>query len=130
MKRYKRRIETILKHIDDLERELYTNYNAREIFEVLEKMSDNNFKFYGISDGLLSVIYDETYNDMELEDYINETHREAFMAYEKVRQSGEYNMITDAYLAAEAAGLSIDQYMLVLKNYNNLKEQFKEYIEI
>ena len=120
-----KQIKTILKQIDDLERELYTNYSAREIVNEMDSLEETEYsKFYGISDGLLSVIYDGAYNDIELEDYINETHREAFMAYEKVRQSGEYNMITDAVLAAEAAGLSMEQYMSVLKNYNNLKNQF------
>ena len=42
-------------------------------------------------------------------------------AYEVVRQSGEFNMITQQYSAAEAAGLTDEEYRFCLKNYSELK---------
>ena len=119
-----KKIKTILKQIDDLEKELFTNYNSREIAIEIEKMHKDANNYFGMSDGLLSVIYDGVYNDLELNEYIEDTYKDAFIAYEEVRKSGEYNMITDAFLAAEAAGLSMEQYKSVIKNYSVLKKQF------
>lgn len=47
---------------------------------------------------------------------------DSFAAYEKVRQSGEYNMFD--WRAQEASGLDRDDYMFVMKNYSALKEQY------
>lgn len=46
--------------------------------------------------------------------------KEEFEAYVRVQQSGVYNMITDAPLAAEAAGLTFKTYMDVVENYSEL----------
>ena len=50
---------------------------------------------------------------------------ECYKKYERVRQSGRFNMITEANYAAIAAGLSLEEYMFVIKNYNKLKEQYE-----
>ena len=52
-----------------------------------------------------------------------------FRAYEQVRRSGRYNMITEARQAADAAGLSMDDYKFVINNYTNLKEEYGEYFD-
>ena len=43
--------------------------------------------------------------------------------YEKVRQSGEFNMITECDKAANKAGLDWKHYRFVLGNYSNLRDQ-------
>lgn len=50
---------------------------------------------------------------------------ECYKKYEQVRQSGRFNMITEANYAAAAAGLSLEEYMFVIKNYNKLKKQYE-----
>lgn len=50
-----RKATTILRMIDDLERELYGNYTHEEIQEAIEKESKKAM-FLGISDGLINVI--------------------------------------------------------------------------
>ena len=52
------------------------------------------------------------------------TEKEIYNRYEAVRQSGAYNMITDAYAAANAAGLTIEEYRYAIKNYIKLREQY------
>ena len=44
-----------------------------------------------------------------------------FRAYEKVRQSGKYNMITDAGAAMDESGLTEDEYFAVIENYEHYK---------
>lgn len=41
--------------------------------------------------------------------------------YEKVREEGKFNMITEAWDAAEEAELTIDQYKYVIENYSDLR---------
>ena len=43
--------------------------------------------------------------------------KEEYEAFDKVRRSGKYNMITEAIEASNEANLSIDLYKLVLLNY-------------
>ena len=52
--------------------------------------------------------------------------KEKFMRYEKVRQSGKYNMITDFILAKQEANLTEKEYFEIIKNYSNYKEKYKE----
>ena len=52
--------------------------------------------------------------------------REDFEAYEEVRQSGEYNMIAEVRSAAYAAGLPMDRYRAVLKNYSALMAAYPD----
>lgn len=52
--------------------------------------------------------------------------REHFEAYERVRRSGEFNMITEWPAAAEAAGLSRNEYLAVIKNYRVLTELYPD----
>lgn len=49
-----------------------------------------------------------------------------FAEYERVRKSGHWNMIMNTREAAEEAGLSIDTYMGVLKNYAALMKKFPD----
>ena len=44
-----------------------------------------------------------------------------FRAYEKVRQSGKYNMITDAGAAMNESGLTKGEYFAVVENYGHYK---------
>lgn len=53
------------------------------------------------------------------------TDEEKFNAYEKVRSSGIYNMIMQASDAAKAAGLTLDDYYWVIKNYNELSNKYE-----
>lgn len=46
-----------------------------------------------------------------------------FEAYEQVRESGEYNMFD--YRAQLAAGLTKDQHLFVMTNYDSLKLAFQ-----
>ena len=45
-----------------------------------------------------------------------------FLFYERIRRSGKFNMITEAYEAAKAAGLTIAEYKNVIRNYVNYKK--------
>lgn len=49
-----------------------------------------------------------------------------FDAYERVRQSGKFNMFTQANLAATAANLSPGRYWEVLHNYRALREKYRD----
>ena len=46
-----------------------------------------------------------------------------FEAYEQVRESGKYNMFDPR--AKQAAGLTRDQHIFVMENYNALKLAFQ-----
>lgn len=50
--------------------------------------------------------------------------REEFIAYEKVRKSGKYNMVTDWELASKEAGLTKEMYFEIIKRYNALYEKY------
>jgi hypothetical protein len=54
------------------------------------------------------------------------TKKEMFERYEKVRKSGEYNMVMDAGLAMMAAGLTQTEYIYVIENYNELAKKYKK----
>lgn len=45
---------------------------------------------------------------------------EDFKSYRRVQESGKYNMIMDASYAANEAGLSMDKYLYIIKNFNLL----------
>lgn len=45
-----------------------------------------------------------------------------FIAYERVRQSGLYNMFDD--MAIKMSRLKADKYMTILSNYKNLMEMY------
>jgi hypothetical protein len=51
----------------------------------------------------------------------------AFRAYVKVQKSGRFNMLDPR--AASAAGLSRDQMVFVMSNYNELQTAHREYTE-
>lgn len=50
--------------------------------------------------------------------------KDCFIKYEKVRRSGKYNMITESSKAAKKAGLSLQDYMNVIRNYNTLYKKY------
>lgn len=54
------------------------------------------------------------------------TRKEMFERYEKVRKSGEYNMVMDAGLAMMAAGLTQTEYITVLQHYVEFAKEFKK----
>lgn len=45
-----------------------------------------------------------------------------FKAYRRVQESGEFNMITEAFNASECAGLDIEQYRYVVANFEELSK--------
>lgn len=47
-----------------------------------------------------------------------------FAAYERVRKSGCFNMITEAHQASEMAGLDIEVYKGIIKNYEALMKKY------
>lgn len=51
--------------------------------------------------------------------------KEQFEAYVKVQQSGRWNMFMNAREAAKEAGLGLDTYFEVLKNYSTLAAKYK-----
>ena len=50
-----KRATTILRLIDNLERELYNNYTYKQIQEAIQKETKKR-QFFGIRDGLINVI--------------------------------------------------------------------------
>lgn len=61
-----KKISTIVRMIDNLEKELYTNYTSEQIYNGIIK-EEKKKTFYGGSTGLISVIAEGTYNDIILE---------------------------------------------------------------
>ena len=53
-------------------------------------------------------------------------HHRWFERYEKVRDSGKFNMIMDSANACVAAHLTKDQYLFVIKNYSALKDSYSK----
>lgn len=51
---------------------------------------------------------------------------ELFRKYERVRQEGKYNMITDAVMAAQEANLTLSEYQWVLCHYNELNDKYNK----
>jgi hypothetical protein len=51
---------------------------------------------------------------------VQDITKEQFEAYNKVRETGKYNMVMDANDAAKEAGLSMDQYWEIIKKYDKL----------
>lgn len=50
--------------------------------------------------------------------------RNDFMAYEEARQSGEYNMITDAHSVMFDYAIHPDIYWEIVKNYSMYHEKY------
>lgn len=50
--------------------------------------------------------------------------RKEFEAYEAVRKTGTYNMVTQSDEASAAAGLTVQRYMEVLQNYEACKKRW------
>ncbi len=120
--------ETIIQHISKLERELYKKYEAKEIKEAIEKCEANNTIPVSCDD-LISVIYEGVTNELDAHRIMLEDMKEYFIKYEKIRRSGKYNMFTQAKFVAEEMGVKLDYYYSIIKNYSELKEIFKDYID-
>lgn len=55
-----------------------------------------------------------------------EIKREEFEAYERVRKSGKFNMITDLHGAAREASLLVDRYVQVMRYYDECAKKWKQ----
>ena len=47
-----------------------------------------------------------------------------FRAYQKVQETGHWNMIIEAGSAMKEAGLDAETYLAIIKNYGKLLEKF------
>ena len=54
--------------------------------------------------------------------------KQQFKAYEEVRRSGFYNMITDAEKVMKHTGLDKKTYIAIIENYATLKALYKNII--
>ena len=50
--------------------------------------------------------------------------KETFLKYENARVSGKYNMIMDAPAVIITYDISIEDYIDIIKNYNNYYKQY------
>jgi hypothetical protein len=50
--------------------------------------------------------------------------KKEFLQYVAVQNSGKYNMITEARMAASEAGLSLDTYLQIIRNYSRLSGMY------
>lgn len=66
-----KKAETIIKQIDKLERELYTNYSDKIIKEAIEKCERDKTIHTNNCD-LISVIYEGVTNNITLDNFIEE----------------------------------------------------------
>lgn len=57
---------------------------------------------------------------------LSELTKNDFDAYERVRKSGWFNMLTESYGASRAARLDLRTYSTVLNNYSDLAEMYKK----
>lgn len=65
----RRHIKTILKNIDKLERELYTNYTSQEIYDAIVELEDKDrYKTYTPNCDLIWNIYSGVQMDLALDD--------------------------------------------------------------
>ena len=65
----RRHIKTILKNIDKLERELYTNYTSQEIYDtIVELLDKDRYKTYTPYCDLIWNIYTSVQMDLDLDD--------------------------------------------------------------
>lgn len=57
--------------------------------------------------------------------------KDLFLKYVDVQLDGSYNMITDASIVMQIIGANKEDYLYIIQNYSQLKEQYKnEYEEI
>lgn len=59
-----------------------------------------------------------------MEKKVFDVTEEEFMAYERVRVTGDFNMITQSKWAAISAGLTLERYWAVLGNYGKARELY------
>ena len=55
---------------------------------------------------------------------VDEITEDEFRRFERVRASSEFNMVTEAHNAMDAAGLESEVYWGVLENYGVLDSEF------
>lgn len=60
----------------------------------------------------------------KLEDTFYNNLKEPFLKYEKIRQSGKYNMITEASKVMSLINCDTSTYMDIINNYSELKKRF------
>ncbi len=51
--------------------------------------------------------------------------KDLFLKYVDVQMDGSYNMITDASIVMQIIGASKEDYLYIIQNYSQLKEQYK-----
>lgn len=64
-----KKVSTIARMIDDLEKELYSNYTDKEIYDGIIK-EEKKKPFWGGATGLISVISEGVYNNIILDEEI------------------------------------------------------------
>jgi len=47
-----------------------------------------------------------------------------FLSYEEARQSGEFNMIMDAYLVMQEFGITKEDYWYIIEYYEQLAKKY------
>lgn len=62
-----KRATTIIREINNLEKELFSRFSSKEICDAIEK-EEKKKNFYRSTDGLISVIYEGAYNDIILDE--------------------------------------------------------------
>lgn len=50
--------------------------------------------------------------------------KETFLAYEEARQSGEFNMVMDAWQVQKEYGISKEDYWYIINNYSELAKKY------
>ena len=50
--------------------------------------------------------------------------KKQFLAYERVRKGGKFNMVMDSKKAARESGLDLDTYFEIVKNYGKLHDKY------
>lgn len=50
--------------------------------------------------------------------------KKQFLAYERVRKGGKFNMVMDSKKAARESGLDLDTYFEIIKNYGKLHDKY------
>ena len=56
-----------------------------------------------------------------------EITKDEFDAFNRVRDSGKYNMVVEADAAAAEAGLSRDKWFDIIKNYSELWDKYSNH---
>lgn len=55
----------------------------------------------------------------------NDKDKRDFINFEDIRESGKYNMVTDADIIASKIDVSMDRYIWIIENYSKLNELYR-----